>query len=619
MAIVGAVSAFADTEITFFFDIDNPDAIEKFQINFQDITPQKGVTGYTITIADNNSLGVYTKIDLKEGYIFDGVTQSDGATVPWILSNRTLSMYVVATDNQKTWTVRTSDLNAIRTGTLTMNIDNISKLRVHEDVSDVDYAIANGANTIRFIPGEKNTITVIPNSSYDPLYRVEVNGEKVPVGEFGRYTFTPKDGDVVDVMANFPDTNFPVHFTYEPGAEKIITSVSVNNETVNDFDGKELSVKAGHEVFMRLDDTNFQISEVTINGVAQSNIYSSLYFTPLEETTVYIGAHPYGNITAYITIDDPANAIVYQGYAYENKVIDLKAGRNEIALPERSAKICVWHSGTGRVASITDGTETYEPGQYNLIQLADGTELNITTAPIVRDDRVVVWLDSRDVFSSLTFNLGTYDFRTSLGDKLTAGYNHILIDPEVDNPVSLSWWTTTGQYNTVYVNDEQASPAYPGGVMYDLPRLEDGSVVKVFVATEPQRHETTFTLADGVEADVTTDFITPVADLSAPLNLLAGTMVKIAPRNGAQITVARDNETLTPDEEGNYSFIADRPSTVAIEKDGSVGIDAVTGTTTLGNVYSLQGILIKKNATAADLDRLPAGIYIINGKKTILK
>ena len=96
-------------------------------------------------------------------------------------------------------------------------------------------------------------------------------------------------------------------------------------------------------------------------------------------------------------------------------------------------------------------------------------------------------------------------------------------------------------------------------------------------------------------------------------------MVKIAPRNGAQITVARDNETLTPDEEGNYSFIADRPSTVAIEKDGSVGIDAVTGTTTLGNVYSLQGILIKKNATAADLDRLPAGIYIINGKKTILK
>ena len=155
MAIVGAVSAFADTEITFFFDIDNPDAIEKFQINFQDITPQKGVTGYTITIADNNSLGVYTKIDLKEGYIFDGVTQSDGATVPWILSNRTLSMYVVATDNQKTWPVRTSDLNAIRTGTLTMNIDNISKLRVHEDVSDVDYAIANGANTIRFIPGEK--------------------------------------------------------------------------------------------------------------------------------------------------------------------------------------------------------------------------------------------------------------------------------------------------------------------------------------------------------------------------------------------------------------------------------------------------------------------------------
>jgi hypothetical protein len=35
-----------------------------------------------------------------------------------------------------------------------------------------------------------------------------------------------------------------------------------------------------------------------------------------------------------------------------------------------------------------------------------------------------------------------------------------------------------------------------------------------------------------------------------------------------------------------------------------------TGT---GNVYNLQGVLVRANATS--LDGLPAGIYIVNGKK----
>lgn len=36
-----------------------------------------------------------------------------------------------------------------------------------------------------------------------------------------------------------------------------------------------------------------------------------------------------------------------------------------------------------------------------------------------------------------------------------------------------------------------------------------------------------------------------------------------------------------------------------------------------GNVYSMSGVLMKANAT--DLDNLPKGIYIVNGKKYIVK
>ena len=41
---------------------------------------------------------------------------------------------------------------------------------------------------------------------------------------------------------------------------------------------------------------------------------------------------------------------------------------------------------------------------------------------------------------------------------------------------------------------------------------------------------------------------------------------------------------------------------------------------TTNDIYNLQGILIKRDATQADIDNLPTGIYIINGNKvTIMK
>ena len=38
-----------------------------------------------------------------------------------------------------------------------------------------------------------------------------------------------------------------------------------------------------------------------------------------------------------------------------------------------------------------------------------------------------------------------------------------------------------------------------------------------------------------------------------------------------------------------------------------------------GNVYNMQGILVIKNANAEQINTLPAGLYIVNGKKVIRK
>ena len=52
-----------------------------------------------------------------------------------------------------------------------------------------------------------------------------------------------------------------------------------------------------------------------------------------------------------------------------------------------------------------------------------------------------------------------------------------------------------------------------------------------------------------------------------------------------------------------------------------MGIDGIFGDAANGKltVVNLQGIVLMQDATAEDLKQLPAGIYIINGKKVALK
>lgn len=66
-------------------------------------------------------------------------------------------------------------------------------------------------------------------------------------------------------------------------------------------------------------------------------------------------------------------------------------------------------------------------------------------------------------------------------------------------------------------------------------------------------------------------------------------------------------------QESKYTEIA---VTVNPTMDGVEGIEAADG---LFTVFNLQGILVIKEADAEALKALPAGVYIVNGKKVVLK
>jgi hypothetical protein len=52
---------------------------------------------------------------------------------------------------------------------------------------------------------------------------------------------------------------------------------------------------------------------------------------------------------------------------------------------------------------------------------------------------------------------------------------------------------------------------------------------------------------------------------------------------------------------------------------GSTGIETIGDTSRPMTVYSLQGILVSRDATLKSVKRLPKGVYIVNGHKCYIK
>lgn len=74
----------------------------------------------------------------------------------------------------------------------------------------------------------------------------------------------------------------------------------------------------------------------------------------------------------------------------------------------------------------------------------------------------------------------------------------------------------------------------------------------------------------------------------------------------------KTNNSNSKDSELSLSLFDDS-STTPIE---TVKVDDLNRDTS-GKVYSISGVLVKNNA--ADLNNLPKGIYVVNGKKYVVK
>lgn len=151
---------------------------------------------------------------------------------------------------------------------------------------------------------------------------------------------------------------------------------------------------------------------------------------------------------------------------------------------------------------------------------------------------------------------------------------------------------------------------------------ENGDVYKVYTqGNAPELHNITFDLqgegTDGVA--VTTDVITPCPDFVGGVSVLTGTQIAVTVPVDGEFSVLLDDEPLEAAEGGAYVFAATADHKVTVA--GTTGISNVAADRVAdGPVYNLQGIRVLDSASdAAAVRTLPAGVYIANGKKFVVR
>ena len=422
-------------------------------------------------------------IEAKQGYYLKSVlkTIDNENSAPQTINNLTsCNIYVSDADNNKLFTVKSADLAAARTGSCTVNVDNASKVRVSRNESRTAVELQNGENTVKWIPNTEKTL-VITNANYGdaPIYKVTLDGNDVTPSS-GQYFVTLTAGCVVDIKADYPDVSYPVKFNFtDEKAKGVISKVMADGVEVKNYNDADFKLKAGTKLSLIFDQSNYALDAFKVNGTA-TTIYGT-YECYVKDNLVFdIQAHKYATVKAVLTVDNAANITAYEGQSYNNKVITLQNGSNNIELGEKNNVIQIKPNSGCKIESIkangTPVTANYE-GAYE-IRLTDGMTIEVTTSAIVRDQKATVFIDDISL-ANYGFNFYRSDHSTV---KMQTGENTVMFSAD-DHHFMLGAYGNDLSKMVVKLNGTKLNPPYPGGTSFEFD-LNNGDRLEVLLKGE---------------------------------------------------------------------------------------------------------------------------------------
>lgn len=601
-AVLNAVTASAQGAATFTINFDDATAVEVLKNYSEPVEVVTGDNAITLELYD------VLMVSAADGYAILSIT--DAAGEPETVSE---NMWYVANYGDtgglqgKVFTVRTLNLEATRTASFTMTVDDPTKVVAQFGGTSANVELERGTMTYKFNPEVETTLYLSSNTERN-LYAVRVNGESVEVESY-TVEVTLTDGCTVEVEANYP--NIPVTITIEydsvacPG---LITGYAINYEDKGALVGNTITARTGDDVRLVISD-QYCLDDVTINDVPYDLTYfwESISLTPSKDTRVAIVAHAYSTLSGVVNIDRPEAVALYAGYRQESNIVALQAGRNEVTVQENAA-VLSWVVKPGyRIVSVSDATGRVITNQS--VDVAAGFELTFVTAEVELDKSFVLYVSDK---SSANYYFNVANAERNAVDAVD-GYNVVRFTDSY-NPYEIGWAGESTMGGCVYVNGELLSPLYTDGTYWKY-TAADGDVVKAFVKGAPAVCSVAFEAVGDPEVTVVRNLVTEVVDWQSGFSDFTGTQVSIKAADGNAVSVAVDGTEVAADADGVCTFSVARSCTVTVTNLAGVA-DIVADDDADADVYNLQGV---KVGTRKSLSTLPAGLYITAGRKVVVK
>ncbi len=528
-----------------------------------------------------------------------------------------------------------------RTKTVKVNIlDDFSKVKiVRQDKKE--FIPTENTIEIPYNEFDENLLSIRP-AGYDyKLYKVEADGKDIAVSNtWYSVDLVDRSGDEpvyvenIDVTANFPEgMTFKTTIALD-GPTEAISSIKINDVEVEDIESclseDGFDVPALAVVKILFNDKLYKIDNVTVNDESKY-VYGQLTLDMVDkDQNISIKAHKLATYTVKFNITNAVGISASRGY---NDDIVFQEGENIINFVEGNNRV-TFKTVTGwDFAVFTDlnGYDYIQDLWYGSIEIKaeEGEEYTIEVREPVRENQIVVYFGN---FGDVEFDIKKLSYYSCCfskydtpSDKMVAGYNVINFrDEDGYFKVYASTYTEPPMYTDFYAYKNcEVMPADWAGAKYrEDESVADGDVYKFFFDNDPGEHTVTFEVGEGALEgyEVVKDIIVPT-DVTAPVKAVGPTRFTISPvaRAAEGLAVTVGDKTIEA-EDGVYTFETVADTTVKVALPGTSGIeDLLNDANSTADVYNLQGIRVARQANAADIKALPAGLYIVNGSKVIVK
>ena len=601
--IVGMTANAADIKLTIDVDDASRVGIKITDANYvyQEQTVVTGTNEYTVPACST------VKVYAKEGALITNIKNTLASND---ICNGYYDTYEVYTfDSNMSISIKSAKEDDVFTGSFKINVDNPNAVSASLSGTNRNIALQKGANTVKYAP-EKETEVYINSSSGTPLYKVMNNGAEIK--NAGGYAIPTKDANI-EVISVWPDdVKFNMSFSYNnEDAKNAISAVSVNYEPISDFTNG-FEVKGGASVSITFNTSEYNIESFKANGQNVS-IYGSYYFYATENVKFEVNAKKFGNIKVNVSVDEPSNVIVYDGYAYQGKTIELKKGENTVEVVENGNNCITVEANSGcYLTSVThNGEEKYSYGSdVSVYDIKEGSTIVIKSGKINRDQVANVFVWGRDLASEY-FNFCNRD--GSLVPELVEGKNTVNFY-EKDFPFGFNCYgESIGSENKIYINNVKAQGYYGSYALY----FENEARIDIVLNDHFKDSEKNvqFIFNDGIDQSMVSSVMLPsnnqawnwaTEGLTAIEN--ASYDVTIKPTSTANIAAVTDNGNIYKVNAEGVIVIKVTPETksITLADATSVGINEINNDASADKkIYTLEGIEVK-NAKR--------GLYIVGGK-----